>query len=69
MVICCLVVLFCFLSQSSDGTTQKKAYTTLEHMLSSEGPTHQSFLREHLEELRTVLLESLSTASLAAKKV
>ena len=55
--------------QSTDATVQKKAYRSLEQLLTSESHTHQAFVRNHLKMLTSVISESLSTSSTASKKV
>ena len=55
--------------QSANSKKQKRAYTILTCMLSCNSPAHHAFRRKHLDELRKVLLESLSTARASSKKV
>ena len=57
------------LRQSGSSSLQKKSYNCLEAMLSASSDEHQIFLKENLEGLRKVLVESLSTATIASKKV
>lgn len=53
---------------AGNSAMQKNAYSCLECLLSCSSPTHQIFTAEHLDDLRKLLLESLSTASMASKK-
>ena len=57
------------LPQCANKLIQKKAYNVLEHILATNSSTHQSFRKKHLDQLKVTLLESLSTAHPAAKKV
>ena len=66
-----LTKLFTFITSlmdSADATLQKKAYSILKGLLSCEGPVARSFVMDHMEQLSTLLLESLSTSSTASKK-
>ena len=55
--------------QSCEKTTQKKAYGCLEAMLSGSSSDHREFQESHLDQLRAVLVESLSTVTVGSKKV
>ena len=73
----CLFVCFCLCvrcapslgPQNDSACVQKKAYGCLEVALSVSSSHHQRFCEEHLEELRTLLVDSLSTVSAGSKKV
>lgn len=58
-----------FLNQSGQSIVQKKAYGCLEVLLSGTSDAHTRFLEGHLDQLRCLLVESLSTVSAGSKKV
>lgn len=55
--------------QSKEHSTQKKAYRVLEEVCAAPHPPCQAFVRSHLQDLQTVLLESLKSAASPAKRV
>ncbi len=55
--------------QSSEKAVQKKAYSCLEAVLSGSSPNHRQFQERHLDQLRALLVDSLSTVSAGSKKV
>ncbi|XP_064000645.1 RRP12-like protein [Pogoniulus pusillus] len=54
--------------QSKEHSTQKKAYRVLEEVCAAPYPPCQAFVRSHLQDLQTVLLESLKSAASPAKR-
>ncbi|NXX38727.1 RRP12 protein, partial [Tricholaema leucomelas] len=54
--------------QSKEHSMQKKAYRVLEEVCAAPHPSCQAFIRSHLQDLQTVLLESLKSAASPAKR-
>ena len=55
--------------QSGQSVVQKKAYGCLQVVLSGTGHAHTRFLEGHLDQLKCLLVDSLSTVSAGSKKV
>ncbi|XP_070609003.1 RRP12-like protein [Erythrolamprus reginae] len=54
--------------QNKDHRIQKKIYRVLEEVCASDQPACHNFVQSHLEELKSALLDSLSSATSPAKR-
>ena len=63
------MVFFLYFQNKDDRTIQKKAYRALEEICASKSENSRKFVKQHLEALKQLLSESLSTSNPSSKAV